>query len=69
MKYPDECKSIEVHLITLYANGNNAKYLHRFRVEYIPEEIKKQNKGYKSTTNISRIQAWDWIICGYIGES
>ena len=68
MKYPDEYKSIEVHWIAFYANGNNAKYLHRFRVEYIAEEIKKQNKGYKNTTNICRIQAWDWIICEYIGE-
>ena len=37
----DEYKSIESHWIALYLNENNIVYFERFRVEHIPDKIKK----------------------------
>ena len=34
-------------------------------VEYIPKEIKKLIGNKKIITNIYRIQAYDFIMCGY----
>ena len=36
----DEFKSIGVHLIALYVNGENVKYFDSFRVERIPKLYK-----------------------------
>ena len=51
----------------LYVQSNDVTYFDSFGVEHIPEEIKifMVNKNIK--TNIFRIQAYDSIICGYIG--
>ena len=37
----DEYKSIGIHWIALYVNGNNAIYFNSFGVEHISKEIKK----------------------------
>ena len=47
-------------------NGNNIIYFDSFRVENIPEEIKKFIENKNIITNIyRRIQACDSIMCGY----
>ena len=40
----NEFKSIGIHWIASYANGNNIIYFHSFRVEYIPKEIKNSQE-------------------------
>ena len=44
---------------------NNVSYFESFIVEHFPKEIKTfiGNKNIK--TNISRIQAYDSVMCGY----
>ena len=65
----DEFKSVGTHWIALYVNCNNrrvpydALIFDSFGVEHIPEEIKKFI-GNKNIANISRIQAFDSIMCG-----
>ena len=36
---PDECKSIETHLIALHVNGDDITYFDSFGVEHISKEI------------------------------
>ena len=59
----DQYESIGTHLIVLYVNGNNIIYFDSFGVGHIPKEIEKfiGNKN----GNVSRIQAYDSIMCGY----
>ena len=45
-------------------NGNSVTYFDSFRVEYIPEEIKRFISN-KNITNIFRMQAYDSIMCRY----
>ena len=67
----DEYSDIGTHWVALYVhndnhtNDNNVTYFHSFGEEHIPKEIKKfiNNKNIK--TNIFRIQAYNWIMCGY----
>ena len=40
-------------------------YVNSFGVEHIPKEIKKFIGNKNIITNIYRIQACDWIMCGY----
>ena len=51
----DEFKSIEIHWVALYVNGNNIIYFDSFGIKHIPKEIRKfiGNKNVK--TNIYRI--------------
>ena len=58
----DEYKSIGYALDNLYVNGNNIRYFDSFGIENIPKEIKKFIG--KKKTNIYRIQAFDFIMCG-----
>ena len=46
-------------------NNNYVHYFDSFGVEHIPEKIKAfiNNKNIK--TNISRVQAYDPVMCGY----
>ena len=62
----DEYSDIGTHCIALYVQYNDGTYFDRFGEEHIPEEIKTfiGNKNIK--TNISRVQAYDSIICGFI---
>ena len=52
-------------LVALYVKNNDVTYFDSFGVEHIPKEIIKfiGNKNVK--TIIFRIQAFDWIMCGY----
>ena len=61
----DEYSDIGTHLIALNVLNNNVTYFDSFGVDHIPKEIKVfiANKNIK--TNISRIQAYDSIMCGY----
>ena len=49
----------------MYVNENNVTYLDGFEVEHILKEIKKFIGNKNIVTNISRIQAYDSIVCGY----
>ena len=61
----DEYSDIETHWVALYIQNNDVTYFDSFEVEHIPKEIRTfiGNKNIK--TNISRIQAYDSIKCGY----
>ena len=52
---------------SFYVNGNNVIYFDNFGVEHIPKEIKKFLGNKNIITNISRIQAYDSIMCGCFG--
>ena len=45
--------------------NNNVTYFDSFGVEQIPKEIKKFIKNKNITANISRIQTYDSVMCGY----
>ena len=62
----DEYRDIGTHWVALYVNNKTIIYFDSFGVEHIPKEIIKfigNNK--KIITNISRIQAYDSIMCEY----
>ena len=61
----DEYSDIGAHWIPLYILNNDVTYFDSFGIEYIPIEIRTfiGNKSIK--TNIFRIQAYDFIMCGY----
>ena len=63
----DEYSDIGTHWVALYMKNNNNSviYFDSFGVEHIPKEIKAFINN-KNITNISRIQAYDSIICGYL---
>ena len=71
----DEYHDIGTHWIALYVqstsvydtyvNNEIAIYFDCFGVEHIPKEIMKFINCKKLITNISRIQAYDSIMCGY----
>ena len=46
-------------------NNNGVIYFDSFSVEHNPKEIKTFIKNKNIKTNISRIQAYDSIMCGY----
>ena len=54
-----------LELITLCVQNNDVTYFDYFGVEHISKKIRTfiSNKNIK--TNILRIQAYDWIMCGY----
>ena len=56
---------ILVHIRLLYFVKTEIVYFDSFRVEHIPEEIKKfiENKNIKA--NIFRLQANNSVMCGY----
>ena len=60
-----EYSDIRTHWVTLYVQNDDVTYFDSFRVEHTPKEIRTfiSNKNIK--TNIFRIQANDWIMCGY----
>ena len=61
----DEYSDIGTHWVALYVHNNDVTYFDSFGVEHIPKEIKEfiNNKNIK--TNISRIQAYDSIMCRF----
>ena len=61
---------IALYSMKLYSNDNTITYFNSFGVELILKKVKKfingiELKGFTITTNISRIQACDSIICWY----
>ena len=61
-----EYELIGAHWITLYLNDNNVKYFDSFGVENIPKKKNRKFIGNKNIiTNISRVQAYDAIMCRY----
>ena len=71
----DDYVDIGVHWIDLYSmklhsNDNTITYFDSFGVKHILKKVKKlinriALKGFTNARNISRIQAFDSIICGY----
>ena len=61
----DECADIGTHWISLFCRKSEIGYFDSFRVEHVPEEIKKfvGNKNIKA--NIFRVQSNNSIMCGY----
>ena len=61
----DEYFDIGTHWVTLYVHNNDVTYFDCFSVEHISKEIRTfiNNKNIK--TNVSRIPAYDSIMCGY----
>ena len=51
--------------MALYANIQTVTYFDSFGFEYVPKEIIKSIDNKKIITNISRIQAYDSIMCCY----
>ena len=50
----------------MYVHNDDVTYFNSFGVEHILKEIKAfVNRSLSITTNISRIQAYDSIMCGY----
>ena len=61
---PDEHSDIGTHCVALWVDNNDAAYFDSFGVEHIPKEIRTFIGNKNKTTNISRIQAYDSIMCG-----
>ena len=61
----DEYSDIGTHWIALCSLNNNVAYFDSFGVEHIPKEIKKFIGNKNIQTNMFKIQAYDWIMCGY----
>ena len=57
--------SIGARRIAFYVNGENVTYFDSFRVEHIPEEIRRLIANKSIITNIYRIQAYDSMMRGY----
>ena len=60
----DEYADVGTHWIALFCNRNEIIYFDSFRVEHVPEEIKKiiGNKNIKAI--IFRVQAKGSVMCG-----
>ena len=56
---------IGTNSIPLYAKNNDITYFESFGVEHIPKEIIKFIAHKNIIANISRIQAYNSIMCGY----
>ena len=61
----DEYSDIGTHWVALYVKNNILTYFDSFRVEHIPNEIKKFIDRKNLIVNIFRIPAYDSIMCGY----
>ena len=65
----DVYSNIGTHWVALYVGAAGSKdviYFDSFGVEHIPKEIKAFiGRSSSVTTNISRIEAYDSIMCGY----
>ena len=58
----DEYSDIGTQYVALYVQ-NNVTYFNSFGVEHIPKEIKTFMSNKNIKTNISRIQAYDSLMC------
>ena len=50
----------------MYLLNNDVTYFDSFGVEHILKEIEKFINGFTIKTNISRIQAYDSVMCVYV---
>ena len=65
-KYYQNEPDIGTYWVALYAGNNSITYFDSFGVEHVPKEIKTFiGRSLSITTNIFRIQAYDWVMCGY----
>ena len=51
--------------VTLYVNNKSATYFDSFGVEHIPKGIKKFIGNKNIIVDISRLQTYDSVMCGY----
>ena len=61
----DEYSDIGTHWIAFYVKNNDITCFDSFRVERIPKEMQAFIKKRNIKTNISRIQAYDSLMCEY----
>ena len=70
----DEYSDIRTLWVALYVgraspkdlNNNNVTYFDSFEVKHIPKEIEGFiDRSLSTRTNIFRVQAYDFIMCGY----
>ena len=61
----DEYANIGTHCIALFVKPKYIVYFDSFGVEHIPKEIKKFIGNKDIEANISRLQAYNSITCGY----
>ena len=61
----DEHFDIGTHWIALSVNAKTITYFDSFGVEHIPKGIKNFINNKNIIANISRIQAYDSVMCGY----
>ena len=61
----DKYSDIGTHWIALYINTETVTYFDSFGVEHIPKEIKNFINNKNVIANISRIQEYDSVKCGY----
>ena len=61
----DEYADVGTHWIALFCKRSEIVYFDSFGVEHVLEEIKEfiRNKNIKA--NIFRVEANNWIMCGY----
>ena len=61
----DEHSNIGTHWIALYLLNNDIAYFDSFGIEHIPKKIRAFTGNKNIKRNISRIQAYDSIMCEY----
>ena len=59
----DKYKSIEMHCIVFYLNGENVLYICSFGVQHFPKQTKKFVGDKNVATNIYRIQTKSRYVC------
>ena len=61
----DEYENTGTHWISLFVKANKVIYFDSFGIEHIPEKTNKFIGNKKIKASISRIQAYDSIMCRY----
>ena len=61
----DEYADVGTHWIALFCSRNEIVYFNSFRIEHVPEEIKKFVRSKNITANIFLVQANALVMCGY----
>ena len=61
----DEYGDVGTHWIALFCNRSEIVYFDSFGVEHVPEQIKEFIGNKNIIANIFRVQANNWIMCGY----
>ena len=62
---PGDYSDIGTHWIELYVNNKTMTFFDSFGVEHIPKEIKKFINNKNIIANVSRLQSFDSVMCGY----